>query len=299
MAKLAMVILNYNDYEITYEYVKRIEQYGTLDRIVIVDNNSSDGSYEKLYKNCQTSKIEVLRAKENGGYAKGNNVGLRYLSSCKEKYDYVIISNPDIVVEESTIRRLLNVIESRKDCFAITGEVFTSDGKRIAGFRSKLPTICQIFIESSVILRKSLWVLFKYGRQYKNDQVEREGTLYKSESLPGCFFLANLNKFKSLGFFDEQTFLYAEEDILFSKAKASGLKFYVVPGTKIVHAEGTTIKKNLTGWISRERIREQSNIVYMNTCLNASGWITKAYIFWNRLFIVGRYLNMKLRTKYY
>ena len=299
MTKLAIVILNYNDSETTCNYINAISDYCLLDRIVIVDNCSTDESYTRIKNACSMDKISVIRTETNGGYAKGNNAGLRFLLEENEIYDYVIISNPDIIVDEDTIKKLIATIESNSDCFAVTGEVYTVTEKRIAGFRTKLPTLGNLFIESSVFLRKASWILFKYGRKYKDDNFDREGTLYKAESLPGCFFLANYKKFTELGFFDEQTFLYSEEDILFSKAKRKGYHSYVVPNTKIIHAEGTTIKKNLSGWKSRERIREQSNIIYMTSCLKTPKWLVLMYKAWNRLFFIGRFINMKLRTKYY
>ena len=59
MSKIGIVILNYNDYKETKEYVTRIRGYRSLDEIVIVDNNSSDSSYENL-KRMEKKNITVL-----------------------------------------------------------------------------------------------------------------------------------------------------------------------------------------------------------------------------------------------
>lgn len=297
MARTAMIILNYNDYDTTISYINRIKNYNVLDKIIVVDNCSTDNSFQNL-RNIQNEKIVVISTNINGGYAKGNNVGLRYIMDTNNKFDYVIISNPDILVTETAIEKLLEVINLHDNCFAVTGEVYTVTNRRIAGFRSKLPTTCNLFVESSIFFRKFLWLLFKYGRQYKNDKTEIEEGLLKAESLPGCFFLADFNKFNEIGFFNEETFLYSEEDILFYKAKSAGYISYVVPNEKIIHAEGTTIKKSISAWRVRERIREESTLVYMKTCLKSSAYAILLYRIWNKIFLVERYLNMRFRTKY-
>lgn len=299
MPKISIIVLNYNDYKTTYDYINTIKDYKIIDRIIVVDNCSTDDSYVMMCNSFSAWNVSVIQTPTNGGYARGNNFGLHYLADKKIDCDYVIVSNPDIIVDEVTIKRLVETIESKEKCFAVTGEIYTVSNKRIAGFRSKLPSLCQLFLESSVVLRKVASAVLNYGRQYKNDQCDREGDLYKAESLPGCFFLASFDKFQKIGFFDEQTFLYSEEDILFFKAKNSDYRSFVVPGTKIVHAEGSTIKKNLSSWITREKIRECSNLVYMNTCLESPKWICSMYRLWNRVFIFGRFLNMRFRTKYY
>ena len=75
---LACVILNYNDSETTLSLINKIKTYEILDYIVIVDNQSSDNSLEKLRK-IQTSKIIVICSEKNGGYGYGNNYGIWYI----------------------------------------------------------------------------------------------------------------------------------------------------------------------------------------------------------------------------
>ena len=298
MSKTAIVVLNYNDFSTTENYINVISRYEVLDKIVVVDNHSTDESF-RILKQLNNDKIDVIQTDCNHGYAKGNNYGLNHLLHLESKYDYVIISNPDIIVSEDSIAKLIHEMQHRSRIFAITGEIYTLNGSRIGGFRTKLPTLTMLFLESSVVLRKIFWILFKYGRRYQSDEIDCSGVLLKAESLPGCFFMANFDIFERLGFFDEQTFLYSEEDILFSKSKKAGYNSYVLRDTKIIHAEGTTIKKNISAWKKRERIRERSNTIYMKSCLNTSNQVIGLYKVWNRLFSTERFLNMKLRTKYY
>ena len=101
--KVAVIIVNYNDAEDTKKYVKTISEYKILDRIVVVDNLSTTaGTFDSL-KKLENSKVKVISSDKNGGYDYGNNFGVKYLQSINEKYDYIIISNPDIEITENAI----------------------------------------------------------------------------------------------------------------------------------------------------------------------------------------------------
>ena len=76
--KKGMVILNYNDYENTIKMILQVRDYKNINKIVVVDNHSTDSSVEKItpYLN---KHVVLLEARKNGGYAFGNNLGLKYL----------------------------------------------------------------------------------------------------------------------------------------------------------------------------------------------------------------------------
>ena len=98
--KTAVIILNYNSKNDTIRYVNENKDYKILDTIIVVDNNSSrDGEFESL-ESLKSDNIYVIKSDKNGGYSYGNNFGLKFLESLEEKYDYVVISNPDVEVLE-------------------------------------------------------------------------------------------------------------------------------------------------------------------------------------------------------
>ena len=109
--RVAVIIVEFNDAEETIKYVKKIETYQNIQRIVVVDNHSTDLNTISLLKEVQSEKVLVLQADKNGGYNYGNNFGIRYLEKSGEKYDYFIISNPDIEVEQTAIQECLALLE--------------------------------------------------------------------------------------------------------------------------------------------------------------------------------------------
>ena len=109
--KTGMVILNYNDYENTIKMIEQIKDYSCLSKIIIVDNCSTDESVSKITP-FLNKKIILIEAKKNKGYAAGNNLGLKYLAN-ETNCEFAIISNPDIVVEESVILEMIK--DMKKD----------------------------------------------------------------------------------------------------------------------------------------------------------------------------------------
>lgn len=96
-----VLILNYNDYKTTLGLVHSIECYKNIAHILIVDNASTDGSYDMLKCFCN-DKIDVVRTDRNGGYGYGNNFGIEYLSS-KYSSKYTLLCNPDVIFDEYLI----------------------------------------------------------------------------------------------------------------------------------------------------------------------------------------------------
>ena len=126
--KTAIVILNYNDYENTERYIKEIENYEVLNKILIVDNCSPQNDYEKL-KKFESEKIEIIKTEKNGGYSYGNNFGLKYLENKQEEYDYIIISNTDISVTEQAINRCVQFLEKNNKAAIAAPKMFYPSGE--------------------------------------------------------------------------------------------------------------------------------------------------------------------------
>ena len=109
--KTAIIILNYNSKNDTIRYVNEIKNYNVLNTIIVVDNNSSAlNEFEELEK-LKSDNIYVIKSDKNGGYSYGNNFGLKFLENMKEKYDFVVISNPDVEVKEEAFKECFKVLE--------------------------------------------------------------------------------------------------------------------------------------------------------------------------------------------
>ena len=293
---VSMVILNYNDWELTQNYSRHICSMKTVDQIVIVDNCSPDNSFEKLQP-LSSEKIDVIKTENNVGYAKGNNYGVQYVIDHFGQEGIIIISNPDIEVDEQSIRQLVEILEDGKKYFAVTGLIFNINNELSPIFTWNLPTVPMLFVNSSTILRNVLFKLFGYGTKVKKEKFDFSQNVIQCEALPGCFFAADLDIWKKLGGFSDRTFLFFEEDILFSKAKESGMKVALVPSSKIRHLEGGSVRKSLNSWKKREMILQDSCCIYMRETLGIKPGVIRLYKGWNQFWLPERYLFYKIKTR--
>ena len=93
---LGIVIVNYNDYEMTSRLINNIIDYNCLKHIVIVDNNSTDNSFEKL-KEFESNRITIIK-NSNRHYASGLNVGAKCLIK-KVGECNIFFSNSDVIIK--------------------------------------------------------------------------------------------------------------------------------------------------------------------------------------------------------
>ena len=239
--KTAIIVLNYNDYDNTQKFVKSIQNYNILNKIVIVDNYSSKKDELSLLKKLECSKVDVISSEKNGGYAYGNNYGLYYLDNKygKDFFDYVISSNPDAYVSEETIEKSINFLQLNKNSVIAAPRMFFKNGPaRRSSWKKRS---ISIDIANSTRLTQFLfYFIFKKGEYLKKDF---ENDILKVDAIAGSFFIADINKFRKIGYFDENTFLFYEEDILGEKAKRQNYDIYSLNKLKFIHYDSQTIGK--------------------------------------------------------
>ena len=247
--KTGIVILNYNDYDTTYEMIQQIKNYKCLNHILIVDNKSTDRSYSKL-KKLQTKKIEVIKTDDNKGYAYGNNYGVRYLDE-NYKIDNIIISNPDVIISEETINTLIE--DLKDDNISLVAPVIEERGTISRGWR--LPGFKEDLLSNINYFHKYSKRLMSYDEDYYNKKLSRV------EAVHGCFFMIKLKDFKEVGLFDENTFLYYEENILGKKLKDNNMFSYVDNTVKAVHNLSVSVDKTYNS-INKYKILKNSQKYY-------------------------------------
>ena len=237
--KVAVIIVNYNDVEDTEKYVNTITKYETINRIVVVDNKSTADTYETL-KKLESEKVKVIQSEKNGGYNYGNNYGIRYLNSLNEEYDYYIISNPDISVSEDAIRNCLNEANNNKEIGVVAPRMFNKENNPIRRSAWKMRTFGLDVIHSTRILEVIFYKILRNG-EYSNKEFENDKL--EVEAISGAFFIIKSNVLKEINMFDENVFLFYEEDILAKMLLEKKYKTLSLNSEKFIHYESQTIGK--------------------------------------------------------
>ncbi len=284
--KNIVVVLNYNDWEETQRYCNTVVGFSAVDLIIVVDNLSSDDSYDRL-KALESEKIVLVRAKENKGYAAGNNVGLRYIIDHKIKGN-VIISNPDIYYTNEILEK---VLEPLKDpTIGITTGLIHIDGKIASNFGWMQPGFWDLFFNQYLLI-------YKLNRLTHNSfycDYPKEGVEYVyCNCVSGCFFCMTTETLKQIGLFDESTFLYGEENIIGFKIKENGQKACVVTSASIEHRHHHSIKKSKTSYKRNERWKLDSFLIYIKNYLKKG----KLHQILFRVSFWGAYCEKKLIGK--
>ena len=278
--RLGLVTLNYNNAAESLRFLKSVSSLDEINAIQVVDNASTDGSdrvIEEYCKELNDVRIAFDRSPTNDGYGSGNNFGVNKLLE-RGDFDYILISNPDTYFDDAAVRKVLTFLESNRD-YAAAAPLMTNPQGEFCQSCWKLP--------NHAILLKNIARLFipafddpcDYGIDYAS-LIEPVDV----EVLPGSFFLIRTDVFERVGGFDEDTFLYGEENLLFSKIRNAGFKCAIIPGCVYIHAHGTSINKEFSSVKNRYLMLLKSNLIYGKKALGLSRFSLAIY---SLLFRIG------------
>lgn len=231
---IGMVIVNYNDYETTKRLLDNVKDYKVLKEIVVVDNKSTDNSLEELRK-LKNKKITIIDSGENKGYSYALNVGCKYLID-KYKSLNIVISNSDIIIDNELDIKDLNSYISTKN--VIVGPTIIQGNDLNRGF--KIPTPWQDIKQNIVFFGKRVLAKeLSYPDNYYHKDIS------KVDTVSGCFFMISSKHLEDMGYFDENVFLYYEENIMGIKTKKLGKNIIVCNNVDVIHDHSVSIDKSL------------------------------------------------------
>jgi len=237
---IGVVIVNYVTYSDTITYVRDVllQQRDISLEIVIIDNDSPNGSYRKLQGFFATNEqVTVIQNETNEGYARANNRGIRYLE--KQAVDYILVSNNDVSFNDTQLLSKLVGWYNSLEAPAFISPVMHVRGrmsKRNSAWR--LPDKRKEILSATRIIKGLAVPYLKryyYPLQYPSNEV------LPVDCIPGSFFLGKTEVFKEVNYLDDQTFLYYEETILGEKVKRSQRKNYIIQALAYEHNASKTI----------------------------------------------------------
>lgn len=274
---VALVVLNYNDYETTSQFVTSIRDYESIGKIIVVDNCSTDDSYIQLCT-LQSEKVDVLRTEANRGYASGNNFGVRY---ALQQYgpEYIIISNPDVEFKAEIIDILREKAEQKENMGVITCIMNCISGIQLESAWKK-PRYRDYLISSMPLTNRLIGSIMTYS------QAELAGEVVEVDAVPGSFFMISARAFVDVDGMDERTFLYCEESILAARLHQKGYRNYLVTTAEYIHKHSVSINKSISSVKRRLQIRQQSREIY---CEKYLGIGKGKMLLFRLVFTVGLY----------
>ena len=238
---LSVVIVNYNvKYyleQCLYSVGKAME--GLDVEVFVVDNNSVDGSCSHIREKFPW--VRLIENRDNVGFSKANNQAIRAASG-----NYILLLNPDTVVEEDTFIKCFDFMEQHPDAGAVGVKMIDGKGHFLPESKRALPTPSVAFYKIfglSALFPKSK----KFGRYHLGHLPKDETS--EVEILAGAFMFLRKKSLDKVGLLDEDYFMYGEDIDLSYRIMKGGYRNYYFPGSTIIHYKGESTKKGSLNYV--------------------------------------------------
>ena len=243
---LAIIILNYNTRDDLRNCLDslRAAQEGVDVQVVVVDNQSSDGSVAMVRE--EHAWIDRLIVSErNGGYAYGNNLGFRYLGfesdmPATDLPRYTLLLNPDTLVPPTALREMVAFMDAHPDIGVAGPKLVRADGSLDRACRRSFPSVAVSFYHLS-----GLGKLFP-----RSERFARYNLTFLDEDQPadidavvGAFMLMRSTALAQAGLLDETFFMYGEDIDLCYRIKTHGWRVVYNPAVTVTHLKGQASRK--------------------------------------------------------
>lgn len=239
--KLSIVIVNYNVKYFLEQCLHSVQKacQGLDSEIFVVDNNSVDGSC-KMVRDKFPEAI-LIENKDNKGFSRANNQAIR-----KSKGEYVLLLNPDTIVEDDTLKKSLKFMDDHPDAGGLGVKMLDGKGKYLPESKRGLPLPKVAFYK--VFGLTALFPRSKTFARYYMGHLDKDKT-HEVDILAGAFILLRKKVLDQIGLLDETFFMYGEDIDLSYRITKAGFKNYYFPETRIIHYKGESTKKSSLNYV--------------------------------------------------
>ncbi|MCR9212728.1 MAG: glycosyltransferase family 2 protein [Proteobacteria bacterium] len=232
--EVSIIVVSFNTKEMTLECLRSVYEQTTQVsfELIVVDNASQDQSAEAIAS--EFPHLNLIASEDNLGFAAANN-----LAATKASGEYVLLLNPDTLVLDHAIDKILAFAKSSPDA-RLWG------GRTLFGDRSLNPTSCwhQMTIWSLFCYATGLSGMFPESGLFNSEGYGgwKRDTVQEVDIVTGCFLLITTSLWRQLDGFDRRFFMYGEDADLCLRAKKAGASPIITPEATIVHYGGQSEK---------------------------------------------------------
>ncbi len=239
--KLSIIIVNYNVQHFleqclhsVFKALKNIET-----EIFVVDNNSVDGSIAML--KTKFPQVKLIENKKNTGFSYANNQAIKL-----SKGEYILLLNPDTVVEEDTFEKIMAFMDTHTDGGGLGVKMLDGKGNFLPESKRGLPTPAVAFFKIFGFSR--LFPKSKIAGRYHLGFLDKD-KIHEVDVLSGAFMLLRKSVLDKVGLLDETFFMYGEDIDLSYRIILAGFKNYYFPETRIIHYKGESTRKSSVNYV--------------------------------------------------
>jgi N-acetylglucosaminyl-diphospho-decaprenol L-rhamnosyltransferase len=232
---LSIIIVNWNVRDLLRECIRSLRREMQMPQdqweLVVVDNDSKDGSQEMMRQ--EFPDVRLISSPQNVGFGRGNNAALPF---CHGRY--LLLLNPDTVVQDHAIDRLVAWMDAHEDVGAAGCRLLNSDGSFQKWPGGAAPTLrnvaCHFLFLNHVLPERvapsRLFVEKDYSADRDVDWVSGTCMLLRVKALEGKLF-------------DEAFFMYGEDMELCSRIRKSGWRVVYTPAASVIHHQGRSLEQ--------------------------------------------------------
>ncbi|RMH65684.1 MAG: glycosyltransferase [Calditrichaeota bacterium] len=234
--EISIIIVNYNVRDFLEQCLISVRRAlrAIEHEIIVVDNNSVDGSVAMLRE--RFPEVTLLASSVNLGFSGGNNLALK-----QARGRFIVLLNPDTVVQEDTFEKLLAFFRETPDASAATCKILNPDGSFSVDCRHSIPTPSTAFwklLGLNKVFPKSK-IFGRYNLTFLD-----ENETYPVEAISGSFMMIRRETVEKVGLLDDTFFMYCEDIDYCHRINQSGGRIYYTPVSQIIHYKGESSKAN-------------------------------------------------------
>lgn len=234
MLDLSIIIVSYNTKDFLNNCINSLLNCISKKinyEIIVADNASTDGSVKEVQN--YNPKIKIIANKENLGFSKANNIGIRASSESR----YILFLNSDTLMQKKTIEEMIEFMDTHRDAGASTCKLVMPNGKIDDALHRGFPTpwnaLCHFSGLEKLFPKSKLFAGYSLG--WKDFEKTHE-----IDALAGAFMLVRREAGEQVKWWDEDYFFYGEDIDFCYMLKQKGWKIYYVSNVFVIHYKGVS-----------------------------------------------------------
>lgn len=289
MIDVSIIVVNFRTYGFTkntvnsaYEVMKNSNY---TYEIIVVDNFSQDGSFEKL-QILENDNIKVFETDKNGGFGYGNNYGVE-----KSEGRYLFFLNSDTILYSDILPEMLFYMDRNKNVGALS--CLMEDGKYVPlvvghSFENARTLFVQTIIKPLI----PMWLKKRRGER---SHVAMKGCVAEYDWVSGAAILIPRKVFNKVGGWNKVFFLYMEDEELCYRIRQAGYRIQVYPKVGLQHFVG---KSGGSAFVAYEKYK--SEIIYFKMTMKRNSWFINQLLYiqaWQYMRKIDRKTKRKVIKK--
>jgi GT2 family glycosyltransferase len=289
---VSVVVVNHNAGELLVECVR--SALAQAEQVVVVDNDSSDSSWDLLEGQfAEEVRLVLLCARKNMGFSAGSNLGLSLTTQA-----HVLFLNPDCLLGAGSVQRMRVVLESDTQIGMVGGLLMNPDGTEQGGARRAVPTPWRSFVRAFGLHHLSgLWPkIFLDFHLHKQPLPDRP---IEVEAISGALMLVSRQAIMDVGIWDEGYFLHCEDLDLCMRFRQRGWKIVFVPDAPVVHHRGVSSRPKpiFVEWHKHKGMMRFYRKFFRGQYPGVLMWLVSMGVWLRFVLIAGFYLVRRLLRK--